>query len=1023
MQLPIEIFHLKFLRRMIAPVMALALLLLQGIGSLYAQGIPVTGSVTDAATGDPLIGVNVVIRGTTEGSITDVNGEFSITVPDREAVLVFSYVGYSTQEITVGNNTTLSVAMEEDIARLDEVVVVGYGTVRKSDLTGAVSTVRSEEITAYPAIDLTQAMQGRAAGVNIQANNGEPGSDYKIRIRGATSINSSSDPLFVVDGFPGATLPAPEDIESVEVLKDASATAIYGSRGANGVILVTTRQGRVGRTMVDFTSSFSMQKEIKRMELLNADQYAAYQNELSPGRYTPPYEDTDWQDLVLQNGGIQNYQLSVSGGNDRVTFYTSGIFYNQKGIIVNSKYKRYSITSNINIKASDRLNFGINLMGNRSVQNGVKTQEGSGGTEGTGVLAAAVQFEPTLGIYNPDGSFTVKSIGDPHDNPYALATALKNEDVRDRLLANVYGELMIFRGLTFRANLGGNIFNRREGTYTPTTLNAGYDVGGDGRIYSQKNTDIVSENYLTYTNIFGDIHDLTVMAGYSYQSFRDESWEARGTGFITDANDFWDLDGASVFQRPSSSLTKSELASWYGRVNYKLLDRYLVTVNARYDGSSRFAKNNKWAFFPSMAVAWNINEESFMQGLETISMLKARFSWGQTGNQAIAPYESLAKFGTVFSVVGGKVVNAVRPTSVANDNLTWETTTQTNIGLDAGVINNRIMLTFDYYYMLTSDLLFQVGLPEYSGYSSQLKNIGEVENKGVEILLATRNLTGKLKWSTDFNISFNRNKVVKLPNGDDVYYSVNPGHILTENTNILREGQPVGMFWGFIFDGVYQEGDEFLPGGGFEQVAGGEKYRDIGGVDAEGNQVYIPDGVLNNNDKTIIGNPWPDFVWGFNNTLSYKGFEMNIFFQGQQGNDLYSWTIQELDRLAGNGNATINALNRWTPTNTHTDFPKAATGRSYTPSTRFMYDGSYVRMKNISLGYSLPASILNRAGIRSLFVYISGQNLLTISDYPGFDPEVNYQSTGTTNSNRNLSIDYGSYPNAKTYTMGFKIGF
>ena len=1009
---------------MITPVMVLALLVFQGFGNLYAQDIPITGTVTDAASGEPLIGVNVIIKGTTQGTISDVNGDFNLTVPNQETVLVFSYVGFSTQEIPVGTNTTISVTMEEDIARLDEVIVVGYGTVKKSDLTGAVSTVRSEEITAYPAIGVTQALQGRAAGVNIQSNNGEPGSSYKVRIRGATSINSSSDPLFVVDGFPGASLPPPEDIQSVEVLKDASATAIYGSRGANGVILVTTKQGRAGRTMVDFSSSFSLQKEIKRMELLNADQYAAYQLEIYPGdpKFMPPYEDTDWQDVILQNGGIQNYQLAVSGGNDRVTFYTSGIFYNQKGIIINSKYKRYSITSNVNIKATDWLNFGVNLMGQRSVQDGIKSQEGSGGTNGTGVLAAAVQFEPTLGIYNPDGSFTVKSIGDPHDNPYALATQLKNEDVRDRLLANIYGEVTLLRGLTFRANLGGNVFNRREGTYTPTTLNAGYNVGGRGTVESWKNTDIVSENYLTYTNIFGDIHDLTVMAGYSYQSFRDENWEAEASGFITDANSFWDLGGGTVWAS-DSRLTFSELSSFYGRINYKALDRYLVTVNARYDGSSRFAKNNKWAFFPSFALAWNINNESFMQGIEPISMLKARLSWGQTGNQAIGPYESLAKFGTVFSVVGGQVVNAVRPTSVANDNLTWETTTQMNIGLDVGVINNRIMLSFDYYSMLTSDLLFQVGLPEYSGYSSQLANIGEVENKGVELLLTTRNLTGELKWSTDFNISFNRNKIIKLPNGDDVYYGINPGHILTENTNILREGQPVGMYWGFYYDGVYQEGDEFIPGGGFEQEAGGEKYRDIGRVDADGNHIYEPDGTLNNNDKDIIGNPHPNFIFGFNNTLAFKGFELNVFFQGQQGNDLYSWTIQELDRLGGNANATIEALRRWTPTNTNTDVPKATVGRSYTPSTRFLYDGSYIRLKNLSLGYNLPASLISRIGIRSLLVYVSGQNILTITDYPGFDPEVNYQSTGTTDSNRNLSVDYGSYPNAKTYTMGFKIGF
>ena len=1015
-------------KRMITPVLVLALLALQGFGTLFAQERTVSGTVTDAASGESLTGVNVIIQGTTQGTISDADGDYQITVPGPETVLVFSYIGYSTQEITVGAQTSIDVAMEEDIARLDEVVVIGYGAVKKSDLTGSVATVKSEEITAYPAIGINQALQGRAAGVSVAATNGEPGSEYKVRIRGGTSINSSSNPLYVVDGFPGATLPPPEDIASIEILKDASATAIYGSRGANGVIMVTTRRGQIGAPKIELSSSWSLQKEIRRLDLLNAAEFADYINSIpeKAGTYSAPYAaDTDWQDQIFRNGGIQNYQLAISGGNERVSYYTSGVFYDQKGVIINSRYKRYSLTSNIDLQATDWLKFGLNLFANRTGQDGVRTQEGSGGTNGSGVIAAALQFEPTLGIYDDEGNYTIKSIGDPHDNPYALAVERENENIRDRFLTNVFAEIALLKGLTFRANAGINMHNRREGTYVPTTLNAGYTVGGDGEISGWKNTDVVSENYLTYSNNFGGAHDLTLMAGYSYQSFRDEYWQAGGTGYITDAGSFWDLDGASVYARPQSSLTTSKLASWYGRMNYKLMDRYLVTVNARYDGSSRFAKNNKWAFFPSMALAWNINNESFMDNIELISMLKARFSYGQTGNQAIGPYESLAKFGTVFSVVGGQIVNAVRPTDVANENLTWETTTQMNIGVDAGVLNNRIMLTFDYYNMLTSDLLFSVPLPEYSGYGSQLKNIGEVENKGFEILLNTRPVVGEFSWNMDFNISHNRNTIISLPEGNDIFYRSTPGHIVgTDDTQILREGEPVGMFWGFIYDGVYQEGDAFLPGGGFEQEAGGEKYIDIDGTrDAEGELTGEPDGQLNNDDKTIIGNPHPDFTWGWNNTFSYHGIELNLFFQGSQGNDMYSFTLQELERLAGTANSTTRALDRWTPTNTDTDFPKANQGRSYKPSDRFIYDGSYIRLKNISLGYSLPASLFRNIGISSARIYISGYNLFTITDYPGFDPEVNYRSTGNTNSNRNLGVDYGSYPNAKTYTIGFKIGF
>jgi len=915
--------------------------------------------------------------------------------------------------------------MEEDIARLDEVVVVGYGTVKKSDLTGAVSTVKSDEITAYPAVGVTQALQGRVAGVNISANNGEPGSSYKVRIRGATSINSSSDPLYVVDGFPGASIPPPEDIESIEVLKDASATAIYGSRGANGVIMVTTKRGRAGRTLVDFNSSWSMQKEINRMDLLDGDQYVAYINDIPElaGSIPSPYENTDWQDQIFRNGGIQNYNLAVSGGNERVTFYTSGVFYNQKGIVINSRFKRYSITSNVNIDAAKWLNVGVNLFAGRSSQDGVKTQEGSGGTTGSGVIASALQFMPSLGIYDADGNYTIKTIGDPHDNPYALAMERENEDVRDRLLANIYAEFAIIRGLTFRTNLGTNLLSRREGTYVPTTLNAGLNTGGDGTVEGWKDTELISENYLTYTNTFGGNHNLTVMGGYSYQSFRYENWEGRATGFITDANSFWDLGGGTVWES-NSSLVTSELASWYGRINYILMDRYLVTVNGRYDGSSRFAKNNKWAFFPSMALAWNINQESFMQNIDPISILKARFSYGQTGNQAISPYQSLAKFGTVFSVINSQVVNAVRPTDVANDNLTWETTTQMNIGLDFGVLNNRIIMNFDYYNMLTSDLLFSVPLPEYSGYGSQLKNIGEVENKGFEIMLLTRPLAGELRWNMDINFSRNVNTIKSLPDGNDIFYRAAPGHMVgVDDTQILRVGEPVGMLWGFVYEGVYQEGDEYIPGGGFEEEAGGEKYQDNNGRGTDGELNGQPNGGLNNDDKTIIGNPHPDFIWGWNNTLSYKGFELNLFFQGVQGNDLYSFTLHELDRLAGTANATTEALKRWTPTNTNTNVPKANQGRSYKPSDRFVYDASYIRLKNISLGYNFPTSLIGKAGIRSLRVYISGQNLPTVTDYPGFDPEVNYRSTGAVNSNRNLGLDYGSYPNAKTYTVGFNIGF
>lgn len=997
------------------------------------QGITVTGTVVDS-DGDLLPGVNILVKGTTTGAVTDLNGKYTITVPDENDVLVFSFVGYLTEEVPVNGQTRIDMALVEDIKALDEVVVVGYGTMKKSDLTGALSTVEAEEIAAYPAISMSQALQGRAAGVQIQANNGEPGASYKVRIRGATSINSSSDPLYVVDGFPGATLPPPEDIESIEVLKDASATAIYGSRGANGVIMISTKRGQAGKTKVEFNSSWSSQSEINRLDLLNGSQFAEYLNDTrinsadDPDDVILPYpnpfefgEGTDWQDEVFRKGGIQNYQLAVSGGNQNVRYYVSGIIYDQKGIIRNSNYNRYSVTSNIDISATDKLQLGANLFARRIKRNGTKTQEGSGGTTGSGVVSSAFKFEPTQGIYNEDGTYTIATINDPHDNPLALALERYNEDLADRFQANFYGEYEFFEGFTFKATLGGSINNRRDGLYIPTTLNAGQNVGGEGEIDTDKDIDLISENYLTYTKTFG-AHDITLLGGYSYQSFQDESWDITTQGFITDAGLFHNLDGSANPQIPSSNLTKSELSSWYGRLNYKLLNRYLLTINARYDGSSRFAKNNKWAFFPSGAVAWNMAEESFMDNVETIDQLKLRASYGVTGNQAISPYESLAKFGTVFSIINGAPVNAVRPTDVANDNLTWESTAQTDIGLDIGLFNLRVLLVADYYHMKTDDLLFNVNLPQYSGYGSQLKNIGSVENKGFEFTLTTRNFVGDFEWETDFNISTNKNEVLSLPDENaDIRYRTNPGHMVgMDATNILRVGDPVGSFYGYFYDGVIQEG-ETVPEGSFETEPGGEKFRDIGTTE-EGEIVYVPDGELTSADRDIIGNPWPDFIWGLNNTFRYKGFDLNLFLQGSQGNDIYSYTLMELDLMAGQNNATTEALNRWTPENTDTDVP-IARSRSRVSSSRWILDGSYVRLKNITLGYTFPSSLLSRIGVSSFRLYLSGQNILTVTDYEGYDPEVNYRSTGNQNSNRNLGLDYGSYPNAISYTLGLNLTF
>lgn len=983
--------------------------------------VEVNGKITDE-NGQPLPGANILEKGTTNGTTSDVDGNFSLSVMGESSVLIFSFIGYTTQEVPVGGQTTFNIQLEPDFRTLSEVVVVGYGTVKKSDLTGAVSSVKGDELTAYPAIDAVQSLQGRAAGVNITANNGAPGSTMKIRIRGGTSINASSDPIFVVDGFVGGALPPSEDIESIEVLKDASATAIYGSRGANGVIMVTTKKGKPGKTQINFNTSYSSQTEINRLDLLNADQFTDYITEARPGFQSAGF-NTDWQDLIFRTGAIQNYQLSFAGGTDNVNYYLSGAYFDQKGVIINSDYDRFSLTSNINVKASDKLNIGLNLFARRNTSNGVRTQEGSGGLT-PGVVASAFKFEPDQGIYKPDGTYTTARLNDPHDNPYAVASELQNESISDRFQANVFGEYAILKDLKFRTSFGATTNNRRAGSYSPTTLTEGRNVGGWGTIEGQKSTLFLNENYLTYNKTFSESSNLTAMVGYSFQTSSTENWGSEAQNFLSDAFSFWNLGGSSLWQAPYSNLTEWQISSYYGRVNYSIMDRYTFTLNARYDGSSNFSKNNKWAFFPSGAFAWNMKNENFMSGIDAISFWKWRVSYGITGNQAIGPYQTLARFSPVFTVIDGSTVNAVRPTAVSNPDLTWETTTQLNIGADIGLLNDRISLTAEYYRMVTSDLLFAVQLPQYSGYTSQLKNIGEVENKGVELTLSTRNIDRGLKWNMDINFSANRNQVLSLPAGNEIQYGSGPGHLVgLGNTQILREGSPVGSFYGWIYDGVYQEGDDFVPGGGFEQVAGGEKFRDINGRDADGNLTGQPDGTLNANDMAIIGNPHPDFIWGWNNEVKFKNFDLNIFFQGSQGNDILSYTLMELNLLSGINNATTEALRRWTPTNTNTDVPKASVGRTRRVSTRWIYDGSFVRLKNLSLGYTLPASLTQRLNINKFRLYVSAQNILTFTDYEGYDPEVNYRSENATDSNRNLGLDYGSYPNAKSYTVGLNIGF
>ena len=969
-----------------------------------------TGTVRDE-NGGALPGVSVLLKGTQRGTTTNQAGDYQLDVEGQAATLVFSFVGYESQEIAVGGRTTLDVILAPDLKALDEVVVVGYGTQKKSDLTGSVASVGEKQLTAYPAQDAVQALQGRAPGVQVQAVNGEPGSGYKIRVRGATSINASSDPLFVVDGIVGGVMPPPEDIASIEVLKDASSTAIYGSRGANGVVMVTTKTGAVGKPRIAFNSSFSTQKEVGRQAVLGAKDYAEYINEARGTQYYDPSDlsnATDWQDLIFRRGSIWNNQLSVSGGTDKVKYYVSGAVYQQTGIIQTSDYNRISLNTKLSIDATDRLNLSFSTFLRREKQDGVYSQNNSGANT-AGVIASAQRFEPNRGILDENGVYTTSNVGTaPYENPRAVLDGRNIENVGENVQTNMQLRYRILNGLFFNSTLGVSFNNQRNGQYNNRISAEGIASNGAGRISTVRRLNLINENYFNYTKTFAERHTVSLVAGYSYQKFDNENFSAANKGFITDAFGFWNLDAGSNYQPASSNTTTSEIVSYYSRLNYNFADRYLFTATGRYDGASQFSPGNKWSFFPSGAFAWNVGNEDFFPKNNVVTSLKIRASYGLTGNQAIGPYQSFARISPVLFSVGSTVLNAVRPTAIANKDLTWETTAQFDIGADFDLLGGRINLSGDYYNKQTSDLLFTVPITSFSGYTSRTENFGKIENKGFEFSATTKNLVGSFKWSSNFNITFNQNKVLSLPGGLDREFEGAPGVLRPGNTSILRVGEPVGSFYGFIYEGVYQAGDKFLPGGGFEQVAGGEKFRDRDG-----------DGVLTINDRTIIGNPNPKSIWGLNNDFSYRGFDLNVFFQASVGGDLYNFTAMELGQLNGITNASIDALNRWTPTNTDTNIPKATTNRTNHSSTRFIEDGSYVRLKNLSLGYNFPKALLNPIRISNARLYFSAQNILTFTNYTGVDPEVAYKGAG----NVNLGGDYDSYPNVKSYTVGLNLTF
>ncbi len=975
----------------------------------------IKGKVSDNK-GITLPAVTVKLEGAaTQTTATDANGNYSfINLPAGSYTLSFTYIGFASTSrkvtLTVGQEILADVILMEEARELDEVVAIGYGTVKKSDLTGSVSSIKSEEIKAFPAANLLQALSGRSAGLQVKQNTGAPGAAVSVRIRGTNSIQGSNEPLYVIDGFPSSssnpTVLNNSDIESIEILKDASAIAIYGSRGANGVVLITTNKGKTGKTKVDYESSFGSQQLRKKLEMMNAEEYATLYNEQRTNDGQGAYftqdqiksfgKGFDWQDLVFSNAPIQNHSLTISGGNEKTQFAISGGLFDQAGIIKGSNYKRYSIRTNINhdISKMFSVNYSATLTHNTASQ---KNSEGA--RFGASLISAALLAPPTLTPYNNDGSYRILHTSYPFlseglTNPLNFINELNDDVKSNKVLANASLLFKPVEGLTLKVY--GGIENSDDRSDYYRTLNY-INSQGVASVSAAQFTSLLNENTVSYTKTFNEKHNLSAIAGFTYQDFIATSLSGAGTGFLSDATETYNLSSARIPGIPGSGYSKSVLLSYLGRLNYSYNNRYLFTVSFRTDGSSKYSKGNKWGYFPSGAFAWKLKEEGFLKDASFITDLKLRASWGVTGSQAINAYATLNNLYSGKTVFGDALYTTFAPSTTLPGNLKWETTEQTDIGVDAAIWENRIRITADYYIKNTSDLLNTVQLPSSLGFSRTIQNVGEIRNQGLEFSINANILDGIFKWNVDGNITFNKSKVIKLYDGQDILGGYVDMLVFADNANLLREREGVSAFYGYMEDGYDEKGNI--------------KYRDTNN-----------DGTINQNDKMIIGNPNPDFIYGLNSGMSFKSFELSMFFQGAQGNDLVNISSVDNALVYGYGDNLLREVlyDHWTPTNTNAKYPKITRNQSMRFSDRLVEDGSYLRLRNVELAYNVPFSKWQTNWIRTAKVYASGQNLFTKTNYSGWDPEVNSQ--GGSNSIAQ-GIDHYSYPTAKSITFGVRVGF
>lgn len=999
------------------------MLVLTSIGAVLAQRT-ISGQVTDDK-GEGLIGATVLVQGTTVGTVTDIDGNYTVQVPADANTLVISYTGFVSQEIELGASNTVDVTMATDVIGLEDVVVVGYSTQRKKDITGSVSSVSAEEIDAEAGVGLQTALRGRAAGVQVFQASGTPGAAINVRVRGSTSINASNQPLFVIDGVPliqgnfsqvgvgGQTLNAladinPNDIESIEVLKDASTAAIYGNRAANGVVLITTKKGSAGRTNINFDASYGTQEAIRLVELVDAEQYREQMNVLfgSPDAVAGGLGgDTDWYGEIFQSAPVQNYSLSASGGDAKTRFYAGLTYGDEQGIVKNTQFQRYSGRLNLDHVASEKLTLGVTMGYNYSKNHRTRNDNNI-----YGAVSVATLYGPTIPVYNDDGSFA-SAFG--WDNPLATVSLYENLVTTNRLTGTFFARYQLIDGLSFQAKVGVDALDLREDVFQPSALQS--STNGTVQLGQTRNNRWLTEYTLNFNKYFGST-SLTALVGAGYQEDQLRQDFSQVDDYPTDS-----FKGLSAGATPTSitgGFGGDRLNSYFANANLSIKDKYIITGTFRADGSSRFI-NDKWGYFPGASVAWRLSSEPFLASTG-VDDLKLRVGWGITGNNSVGNFAArqLVSGGNNYQDLPG-----IAPSQLGNPDLSWETTEQLNIGLDFAFANSRLSGSIDVYEKNTNDLLLNRPIPTTSGFTSVTENIGEVNNRGVELSLTALPVVSPdngFNWEITGNISYNKNKIVKLFEGTPIDAGF---------ATRLAEGHPIGAFFGYVTDGIFQNQAEVEAHATQPNAAPGDiRFVDIsGGPGPDGilgtADDLPPDGVINDNDRTFIGQGLPDWVGGLTNIFTFKGLELNTFFQFSIGNDIFNNNLGFAEGMHNVFSTTKRAWEgRWQREGDNEDFPRAVANdpnNNRRTSTRSVENGSFLRLKTASLSYRFPKSFLNSVNMQSLRVYVSGTNLITVTDYSWFDPEVS--TFGETETSP--GTDFLTMPQGRTITFGVNVGF